>query len=509
MYIRRKQNKSGSTSIYIVEKQNGKQILIKSMGAAIKEYEILRLEQLAQEEISKLTKQTELQFDYQSDQQHIKHLANSISSVRVVGTELVLVKIFNEIGFNQIPDKLFRDLVITRLVYPGSKLRTIEYLSRHYQEHYSTSTVYRYLDKLNTDDKEKVQQISFNHTLNLFDGVLATVFYDVSTLYFETSKEDELRKIGFSKDGKTQNPQIVLGLLVSTGGYPLAFEMFEGNKYEGETLITVLDAFKKTYSLEKLIVVADAGLLSNKNITLLKQKKYEFVLGARIKNSTNELQQKIISKKWKEQSINELEQNQERLIISYSEKRAKKDTYNREKGIQRLKKRIKSGKLTKENINNRGYNKYLKIEGKATVKLDLSKEESDKKWDGLKGYLTNSLLPAKEIIEKYRELWQIEKAFRISKTDLKVRPIYHYKADRIKAHLIISFSSYKLYKELERQLKEKQTGLSPEKALDILKSIYGIATILPTSGLLKHIILAKTEEQKNILNAFEIEFYSR
>lgn len=507
MYIRRKKNISGSLSIYILEKQNGKQVLIKSMGAAHTESGIVRLESLARKEIERLSKQKVIEFNYDQDEQHKSFVRESIQTIRIVGTELVLVNIFNEIGFDQIPDKLLRHLIISRLLNPGSKLRTIEYLSRHYQEHYSMSSVYRYLDKLNQSYKEQLQLISYQHTLKLFKGVLSAVFYDVSTLYFEASREDELRKLGFSKDGKPHCPQIVLGLLITTGGYPLAFEMFEGNKYEGETLIPVLEHFKKRYDPGKLVVIADAGLLSKSNVEQLLKHGYEFILGARIKSETKEQKSQILSKSWANNTIHEFEKEELiKLIVGYSEKRAKKDTHNRDNGIKRLEKRIKSGKLTKDNINNRGYNKFLKIEGNATISLDLEKINNDSKWDGLKGYITNSSLNPQEVIDQYRQLWQIEKAFRISKTDLKVRPIYHRKANRIESHLIISFCSYKLYKELERQLIEKHTGLSPEKALDILKSIFGVKTILPVSNKTVEIVVANTKEQKELLSAFNIEF---
>jgi len=506
MFIRRKENASGSISVYILEKQNGKQVLIKSMGAAITESGITELVSLARKEIERLTRQKDIEFGYEQDEHHISFLRESIQSVRTVGSELVLVKLFNEIGFNQIPDKLLRHLVISRLLYPGSKLRTIEYLSRHYQEHYTASSVYRYLDHIYQGYKEQLQLISYQHTLKLFNGVLSAVFYDVSTLYFEASREDELRKLGFSKDGKPHCPQIVLGLLVTIAGYPLAFEMFEGNKYEGDTLIPVLEHFKKRYDPGKLIVVADAGLMSKNNINQLLNHGYEFILGARIKSETKELKSQILSEKWGNNTIHEFEKDElTKLIVSYSEKRAKKDAHNRKNGIKRLEKRIRSGKLTKDSINNRGYNKFLKIEGDATISLDLDKIHIDSKWDGLKGYITNSNLRPHEVIEQYRQLWQIEKAFRISKTDLKVRPIYHRKASRIESHLLISFCSYKLYKELERQLIEKKTGLSPEKALDILKSIYGVKTVMPVSNKAVEIIMAKTKEQKDLLSAFNID----
>jgi len=120
-------------------------------------------------------------------------------------------------------------------------------------------------------------------------------FYDVTTLYFEAEKEDELRKTGFSKDGKHQHPQIVLGLLVSVDGYPLAYDIFEGNKFEGHTMLPIIDAFKIKYNLSKLIVVADSGLMSSNNIVQLQLQGYEYILGARIKNEKKQMQNQILA----------------------------------------------------------------------------------------------------------------------------------------------------------------------------------------------------------------------
>ncbi len=194
------------------------------------------------------------------------------------------------------------------------------------------------------------------------------------------------------------------------------------------------------------------------------------------------------------------------MIVNYSNTRAAKDKHNREKGLRRLEKLIRTGKLTKQQINNRGYNKYLKLEGDVQVKIDYQKFNTDSKWDGLKGYLTNADLVAEEIINHYRQLWHIEKAFRISKTDLKIRPIYHRLKHRIQAHLIIAFCSYKVYKELERQLTIKKSETSTAKAIAIMQSIYTIKTVLPSSQKEAQIIWAKTDEQKQLLKLFEIEF---
>jgi len=507
VFIRRKKNKSGTTSIYILEKRDGKQHFIKSIGSSSKESKLKELEFKAQKEINRITKQMSLSFIYENDETYLKKVKSSVSNIRIVGTELVLNKLFDEVGFNKIPDDIFRHLVLSRIIYPGSKLKTIEYLSRHYQEHYSLSGVYRYMDKLHSDYKSKIQQISYNHTLGLFGGEISVVFYDVTTLYFEISKEDELRKIGYSKDGKSHNPQIVLGLLVSKEGYPLAFEMHPGNTYEGHTFLPIIKKFKTTFNITNLVVVADSGLMSKTNIKELKRLKYQFIIGARIKNESSNLKQEILSKNWSKDKIYSIEtSDHDNLIITYSKKRAKKDKANREKGIERLRKKISSGKLSKQNINNKGYNKFLKIEGDATIKLDLSKAQEDQKWDGLKGYLTNTKLDADNILDSYHQLWHIERAFRMSKTDLEVRPIYHQKLKRIESHLVISFCSYKVYKELWRQLKEKKSTISPEKALDILKSIYAMRIIMPISGETKEIILVNTDEQKEILNLFDIDF---
>jgi transposase len=321
------------------------------------------------------------------------------------------------------------------------------------------------------------------------------VFYDVTTIYFEIDKEDELRKTGFSKEGRHQNPQIVLGLLVSKNGYPLTYDIFEGNKFEGHTMLPVLDSFKERYNLGKMIIVADSGLLSNSNIEELQTGGYEFILGARIKNEKRDIQRKILSLQLKNGESAVVKKGNLKLIVSYSNSRAIKDRTNREKGLRKLEKQIRTGKLTKSNINNRGYNKYLSMEGEINIAINYQKFADDAVWDGLKGFLTNAKLSKDEIIENYGHLWQIEKAFRISKTDLKIRPIYHRLQRRIETHICISFVAYKVFKELERQLKEKKSILSPEKAIEIAKTIYQVKAHT-TSGEVSHILLISKEQRK-------------
>ncbi|MEJ0103140.1 MAG: IS1634 family transposase [Bacteroidota bacterium] len=479
MFIRRKHNKSGSTSVHIVRKEAGRQVHVLSIGSATSEGELTSLEQVAMDKLAALQLQNRLAFNYAQDETFIQNLRSSIEHIEISGVELILGKLFNGIGFNQIKEPLFRHLVLSRICYPGSKLKTVEYLLRHHQLFYEIDAVYRYLDKVNSKYKELLQDISYQHTLNLFNGRLSVVFYDVTTLYFEVSDEDDLRKIGFSKDGKNQHPQIVLGLLVSTQGYPLAFEMFEGNRFEGQTMLPVVEKFKARYNLQQIVIIADAGLLSHQNIQALCDLNYQFILGARIKNESGSLQQQILSYTWSNGQTRTINKNDGlRLIVSYSEARAYNDNKNRERGLRRLEKAIQKGKLTKKHINNRGYNKYLQLSGEVVIKIDYEKIKQDAKWGWIKRLHHQYANECGDVIDNYKQLWHIEKAFRISKTDLRIRPIYHRLAHRIQAHLIIAFCSYKLYKELERQLKEKELNLSAEKAVEIMQSIFTVTTKL-------------------------------
>jgi len=503
MYVRTLTSRSGKVYIQVVDKSTGKYKVVKSFGGSDNKEDVLNLKKEAHQWIE--AQSGILSFDFSNEKEQAEKFLNSIEQMSLVGLDLLLGKLYDEIGFNKINEDIFKQLVIFRIAYPKSKLKTVEYIKRFTKINWNEDKIYRYLDKLYYHQKEQIQQISYQHTLGILGGIINIVFYDVTTLYFQIDDEDEIRKRGFSKEGKHQNPQIVLGLLVSIDGYPLAFDIFEGNKFEGHTMLPVIDAFKEKYQLNKLVIVADSGLLSYQNIKELQQKSYEFILGARIKNESKDIKEKILALKLKngESEIIEKENNL-RLIISYSDKRAKKDRYNRERGLQRLEKQLKSGKLTKANINNRGYNKYLKMEGNIKISIDKDKFEADAKWDGLKGYITNSDLSKAKIIENYSHLWKIEKAFRISKHDLKIRPIYHRLQRRIEAHITINFAAYKIYKELERQLKHKKATISPERAIEIAKNIYQIQIKLSTSQEIISKTIMLTQEQKYLSELFEL-----
>ncbi len=507
MYIRKLKNRSGSTSIQVIQKVKGKYKVLKTVGCATTWQEIENLEHIARQEIGRIQVQPEL-FTSEEDQ-IVEKLVASIgnSDIQTVGPEIIFGRIYDSIGFGAIKEELFRHLVLARLAFPLSKLKTIDYLYRYQRVWLDSDAVYRFLDKLNSKLKPQVEQIAYKNTLKILKGDISIVFYDMTTLYFEASDEDDLRKTGFSKDGKHQNPQIYIGLLVGIGGYPIGYDIFEGNTYEGHTLIPFIEKMSLKFNLKKPVIVADAGLLSNDNIKALESKQYEYIIGARIKNETDQIKKQILETQFKDGSVHSFKhKGMSRLIVHYAASRAKKDAYNRKRGLTRLEKRIKAGKLTKSSINNKGYNKYLKLIGQVSIEIDYEKFARDDQWDGLKGYITNTKLIDQQVLDSYKHLWQIEKAFRMSKTDLRIRPIYHRLRHRIEAHICIAFTAYSIYKELERALYEVNSSLSLKKAAEISHNIYQLSYTLPGAKQRKLCLLKMDDKQTELVRIVNEKF---
>lgn len=448
-----------------------------------------------------------------------ERVIGNIDGLTLNGAQLLLSRIYDGIGFNAIDDNILKQLVIARICQPRSKLATSEYLSSHFDEDINHWKIYRYMDKLQSRLQEAVQRISVSHTKGILGGRIGLLFYDVTTLWFETRARDGLRDTGFSKDGKSSEAQIVLGLLVSEGGYPLSYSIFNGKQYEGYTMIPVIDAFVKDFGLKKgdFVVVADSGLMSTKNVSLLKSAGYSYILGARIKNETDAAKSWILGQEKKDGLVTEFpyeksvdaasgkEKVTERLILGYSAKRAANDFKNRSRQVMRLEKAYASGKLTKDNVNKRGGNKYLDMEGDVKVVINYEKAGDDAKWDGLKGYKTNTDMPAKDVIDYYHGLWVVERSFRIAKGNLEMRPIFHFTERRIEAHICICFVALKVYKELERILLRKGIPLSVDKVIEIAKTITTIRINLPINGTSISKVLYLNDQQRIIKTIIEDE----
>jgi len=509
MFVRKKKNSSGSISVQLIKKINGKSKVIESIGCSDDEKEI---ENLYQEALNRIKELEPSLFDV-AEKEEKKHKFISLRNDQIVpiGDELFFGKIFDKIltkdifkNFYKSKDKfeLFKALAISRILYPGSKLYLSDYLYYFKKQDISDEAIYRLVDTLYSDDiKNKIEEAVYKYTLSKVNQIVVS-FYDVTTLYFESESEDDLRKIGFSKEGKLARPQIQLGLFTTLEGYPLSYEVYHGKKFEGHTLLEALKNFQNKFNIKnKPIVVADRGMLNNDNIAYLENNNYTYILGAKIKMLPQSIKDDIANLTFISDDVtHQIEVNKtikykenqtdkkatkdldikQRIILTYSTQRAKKDKYLRDKALQRLEDKIKaSSNVTKSDLKLSHYAKFLDISDECNIKFKLNdiKVAQDEKLDGIKGYITNDFtLKHKDIINHYQNLWHIEKAFRISKTDLQIRPIHHRLETRIKAHILISFVSYAVYKEFEIKTRDikKEYKISYKILRDLIKHIFAV-----------------------------------
>jgi transposase len=510
MFIRRKHNPSGVVSVQIIDKSSGKYRVLKTIGSSSDSIEVEKLYHEGKKWLDEHFGNRDMFREHNQqveEEQTVRYLISNIENILLNGTQIILNKVFELTGFNRIDDKILRDLVVASICQPRSKVATVDYLKSHFDQDVELHKIYRYLDKLRDTQQDKVQKISVEHTRKILGGKIGIVFYDVTTLYFEADYSDELRERGYSKDGKHAQPQVVLGLLVSRDGYPLSYSLFNGSQYEGRTMIPIVEDFVKRFELQDFVVVADSGLMNKKNVALLESGGYKYIIGARIKNETEEIKQWILSLKKENDAFYETDKGVSRLIVGYSESRAKQDRYNREKGVKRLQTAYGSGNITKENINKRGYNKFLEISDNVKVEINKDKIIEDEKWDGLKGYITNTDLSASKVYEQYSGLWQVERAFRITKGTLELRPMFHFTPKRIEAHVCICFVAYKVYKELERILRLKGVSLSVDKVLDIAKTVTTMKVRLPLSEKTLTQTMLLTPRHRQIAPLFTPDFW--
>jgi hypothetical protein len=506
LHIRQKKNSSGSISIQIVDRSNRRYKVIETIACVKTDADLEVYINIAKSRLQELSSQLYPTLFDEKPSETLSFIGLGNNDLIPIGDELIYGNIFYKLGCSNVDLdfkklKLFKGLVISRLLYPGSKLYLIDYLEYFKKESIDKNAIYRFLDTIYQEElKSQIEQCIFEYTNKKMNNTIAFTFYDVTTLYFESESEDDLRRIGFSKEGKLARPQIQLGLFTTLEGYPLSFEVYEGNKYEGHTLVDILKKFQEKFTLKhKPVVVADRGMLNNDNLAYLENNGYKYILAAKIKNISNDLKEQITNLTFIDDSIthtlkfnkdipykddNEQKQSiniNQRLVLSYSTKRAKKDKYNRDKALQRLEKKIQSSKsITKKDLKLSYYAKYLNInDNKCDITFNLNdkKIDDDSKLDGIKGFITNDFtLDAKEIISHYNNQYDVERAFRISKTDLKIRPIYHRLETRIKAHILISFVSYAVYKEFESKMKEANVEFHFSQKLlrDIIKHMFAL-----------------------------------
>jgi transposase len=472
------------------------QKIVRHIGYALEDAELKQLKFLAESIKVKLEagdqmllftpeqlahKKKDKQIDQKtSDKDYKVNLKDLIEEQRLVnGIHDVHGSLFDEFGYQNIfknPARqkalvnIFRDIVMARIANPVSKRASVDMLEEDFGINLDLHRVYRMMDKLDDQAIEDLNKITYQKTVDLFGGTLDVIFIDTTTIYFESFDADDLRDFGFSKDLKFNQPQVLLSLLVTKEGLPVAYQVFPGSTYEGHTLIPSLKELRQKYKIDKVIMVADSGLFNNDNVTALENEGFEYIVGARLKNMTKAIQQKILNKQnykqvRKEYSIAEILLEKERkLIVSYKGNRARKDANDRIRAIKRLEKKLSKQKNPKNYLSNYGYKKYLKVIGETHIEFDQDKIKQDQEWDGLHGVITNAKdLNNDETLSQYTQLWQVEEAFRINKHDLKVRPVFHWTSSRVKAHFAICFCCYALVKHLAYRIKLQYKSLSIER----------------------------------------------
>lgn len=385
---------------------------------------------------------------------------------------------------------ILKFLIAERLSSPRSKYASFQHKEWYIQNiDINLQDIYRTLDFF-AENKTEIQQHFFEKQKMLFKLDISIVFYDVTTLYFESKTEDDLKKFGYGKDGKFNEVQVVVGVLMDRSGRPLDYEVFSGNTYEGNTLEKFIDRVKEKFNISKVIIVSDRGLNSGENLLKIKNANCDFIVGFRIKNTSKEIKDEILDNKnyidisrnkdeILKYKIIEFERKikdekgekqiiKDKIVVTYSSRRAKKDKRDRERLIEKARNIINKPSVINSK---RGAKKYIDMKLEK-AKLNESKIVEDSKWDGYYGIeFSEENLTAEAVLAAYHSLWRIENLFRILKTHLEARPIFHWTPKRIQGHFCLCFIALVLERTIEIECYEKHGVTSQNSIRDAINSL--------------------------------------
>ncbi|MPV36949.1 IS1634 family transposase [Georgenia subflava] len=495
-WIRRVRTASGATAVQIAESVQGRRRIVAHVGSAHTEAELGLLVERARELLDD-PGQGELDLRLEPAAPRTPLIGRAgvpalfgepgsavgergpVAPPRVVGTSSrvlydALTAVYSDLGFDALGDGVFRDLVIARIVEPTSILDTARVLTDLGVRPASEKTMRRTLARAAAGEgpgayRDKVAALCFTHAVT--SGDVSLCLYDVTTLYFEAEKEDDLRKVGYSKERRV-DPQIVVGLLVDRHGFPLEIGCYEGNQAETATIVPIVKQFQDRHDVEDMVVVADAGMLSAGNLTALEEANLRFIVGSRVTKAPLDLASHfrwhgdaftdgriidtITPRTGRKRSENNDAVRAEpvwdrdqhpgswRAVWAYSAKRAARDAKTLTLQENRARAVIAGEKAARTP-------RFVKTTGDARS-LDEAALARARRLVGLKGYVTNipaQLMPAGEVIGSYHELWHVEQSFRMSKTDLAARPMFVRTRDAIEAHLTIVFTALAVSREVQ------------------------------------------------------------
>ena len=468
MFVRRWKRANGAIAVRIVESiRDGDRIIqktIRNVGQSKHPEEVAILVQMARELILTLQKKNPLlkskedsRYKDVPDGVQFKHI-RKVKKVNC-GIFNIFGHVYNDIGLHKLIESTYKDrqwndilkaLVLGRVAGPESKLKTARVLSRDYSINHPLEKFYRAMDRA-IKFEEKAQKIILEETKKIHKGPITVTLFDVTTLYFESVEQDDLKDFGFSKDNKFKEVQVVLSLLTTQKGYPLGYKLFPGNTSEGKTLIDHIQDVQKRFDLKKVTMIADRAMFSEENLKKMEEKGIEYIVACKLRTLPKSQKEQFLTDNdfiasvverdlcW----VKDYEYKERRLIVSYSCSRASHDKKNRERLIERILKKSKDGMVKAGDlIGNNGSKKFIKLQGKK-LEVDQEKIKQEARWDGLHGVITNNTSHvSSSILSSYRQLWRIEEAFRFNKHDLKMRPVYHWKPDRIKSHILICYLAF-------------------------------------------------------------------
>lgn len=420
-------------------------------------------------------------------------------------------------------NELLRDVVLSRVDKPASKRKTVMDLARDGGREAGLDAVYRAMDKIAGREGWVKDRIG-RATLSLFNEGVSVVFFDVTTLYFESFVPDGLRRSGYSKDNKVKETQVVLALMTTTEGLPLGYELFPGDTYEGGTLVGAVDALRGRLGAADVSVVADRAMFTRENLGALEERGVDFIISAKLRTMGKKMTGRILGdveaavaaggeglSSW----TGEYEHGGRRLVVGWSRKRAAKDRRDRERLLERLEKKTVGGRVAVRSlVKNTGTKKYLRFDpkDKETAVLDMEKVRAAERWDGVFGVATShpgSRTGGEELLKRYRGLWQVEDAFRVNKHDLRMRPVFHWAPRRVGAHVLICYMAYALAAMVRHKLRRAGVRMSVARIREELGYVQASVVRDPESGRRFLLPSSPTKAQKAIYGALGLDLEER
>jgi transposase len=530
MYIRMtKSKKSKHPTIQIVEGvREGKKVkqkIIASLGVIKGPSDLEKLGKLAKHLIQRLEKEG-LPPDGKVNLKSLVHQKTTYDGFGLAVDKLMQLSGFSEVvkkvqGRNKFDvENIVKLVLVQRFDMPGSKLRTYERQADHGFNDIDLQHIYRTMDAIEYLGHD-IQTTAFNTVCAYSGGIVDCFFFDVTTLYFESVSQDDVRDFGYSKDQKHHSVQIVLALVVDAHGMPIAYEVFKGNIAETKTLIPVLELLRQRFSINNVTVVCDRGLASKPNVQALQGAQFHFVIATKLKSISRKFKindlaeyhplpgQELLEKNEQVlvRTMNHPQYQNTLLIATYSPNRAKKDREDRERMIEKLRKKLSDSsgeEAIKKVICNGGYKKFTRVKEGSLLTINQEAIEEDEKWDGFHGIAVSnsSGLTVEQALSRYRDLWHVEEAFRVAKSTLKTRPIFHWVPHRIRTHVLICFMNLFLERFLELLLKKAGTPLTPDSIRYALGRVHTVSfeeTSTQKKGEMRSTLSEDAEKIFNVL----------